>query len=927
MKATSYLRLLAFCFGFLVMACSNSEDLSSSPQLQIKTETVNFEEESSSKEIEINANQEWRALVDKNAQFWCNVQKVDNILQIHVTENSGKEIRQATITIVVGSLTKQVRIQQLGWGKDILVSPEIIEMSATGGKFTFEVTANCEYEIVTTGCDWINFPATKAHEMVKISHTYLMSANTQDSGRSFNLMVKEKTAESPIQRAIYVSQKGLNEYSSGELDLKNDLKIKVSRGEASSYHSGEDIDKSFDNDMTTMYSSNWNNSSATYFPITLTYYFESLAQVDYMVYHPRQSGSNGHFKEAEILWSADGTNFEKLMDKNFGGSSASSMVHFTTPLINAKALRLIVKSGAGDGQGFACCAEMEFYTKNPEEFDVLSMFTDRSCSELKTGITLKDVEQCQSAFFKNMAYYMLQGKYPKDFRIASYRAYPSPEIQANTNKTNPYSLLDNPTGIYVESNDELIVLVGETNGRSIGLKVQNLDAPNADGFGGDSYALKEGTNKLSIRNKGLVYVMYHTNSLAEAEQAQPIKIHFATGRVNGYFDKTKHVASDWTTLLNKTCCPYFDVLGKYVHMTFPVNGFKTYTKNGMDLIDTYDEVVRYEMEFLGLFKYNKVFKNRMYMNVMYTSYMYASPYHTAYNANTMESICDETKLRMGEVWGPAHEIGHCNQTRPGLNWHSTTEVTNNIMSMAVQTHFCEKYDSKTIRLRDESMLGEEGGFTDRYEKAMTLQFVDKQPDAIRPDVFCRLVTFWQLQLYFAQVKGQTDFYKDLYELIRTEKDLNGLGEDQLEFTVRASKIAKTDLTDFFDKWGYFLPIDRDIDDYGVKRVTITDAQIAKIKQRIKDLNLPKLDVSIEYLSEHSIQCYKDRLDVQAGTASHSGNTLTMTNWKHVVAYEVYDGDKLVYVSNHNKFKLNTDWTDCFKVYAISYKGDKTQVTF
>lgn len=924
MKTTFYLKFV-LAVSFLIMACSNTDEVeNATPLLNVNAETVNFEEDSSTKEIEINANKEWRATVDKNAQSWCNVEKSENLLRINVTENFGKEIRQATITIVMGSLSKLIKIQQLGWGKDILVSPEVIEMSAAGGKFTFDVTANCEYDIVTTGCDWISLPATRAHEMVKNSFTYMTSLNTEDNDRSFNLMVKEKNTDSPLQRAIYVSQKGLNEYSSGKLDVKNDLKIKVARGEASSYQSGGGIEKSFDDDMATIYHSNWNNSSVNYFPITLTYYFEDPAQVDYFIYHPRQSGSNGHFKETEILWSADGTNFEKLMDKNFGGLSASTIVQFNTPLAAAKAIRLVIKSGAGDGQGFASCAEMEFYTKNPEEFDVLSLFADRSCSELKTGITLNEIEQCSSAFFKNMAYYMFRDKYPRDFRIASYEAYPSPDIQSKINKTNPYSLLDNPAGIYVEANDELIVLVGDTHGKSIGLKVQNLDVPGGDGFGGDSYALKEGTNKISIRNKGLVYVMYHTHTLEEAEQAQPIKIHIATGKVNGYFDRAKNTESDWTKLLNNTCCPYFDVLGKYAHLTFPVNSFKIYANSGIDLIDTYDEVVRYEMEFLGLFKYNKVFKNRMYLNVIYKSYMYASPYHTAYNANTMGSVCNETKLRAGEVWGPAHEIGHCNQTRPGLKWHSTTEVTNNILSMAVQTHFCEKYGSKTIRLRDESMMGE-GGYTDRYEKAMTLQFVNKQPDAIRPDVFCRLVTFWQLQLYFSGVKGQTDFYKDLYELIRTEKDLNGLGEDQLEFTVRASKIAQTDLTDFFDKWGYFMPIDQDIDDYGVKRVTITEAQIANTRKRIKELNLPKPDAAIEYLSEHNIKCYKDRLDVQAGTAARNGQALTLTNWNNVVAYEVYDGDKLVYVSNHHKFTVNTPWNDNFKVYAISYKGDKTLV--
>lgn len=256
MKTTFYLKFV-LAVSFLIMACSNTDEVeNATPLLNVNAETVNFEEDSSTKEIEINANKEWRATVDKNAQSWCNVEKSENLLRINVTENFGKEIRQATITIVMGSLSKLIKIQQLGWGKDILVSPEVIEMSAAGGKFTFDVTANCEYDIVTTGCDWISLPATRAHEMVKSSYTYMTSLNTEDNDRSFNLMVKEKNTDSPLQRAIYVSQKGLNEYSSGKLDVKNDLKIKVARGEASSYQSGGGIEKSFDDDMATIYHSN-----------------------------------------------------------------------------------------------------------------------------------------------------------------------------------------------------------------------------------------------------------------------------------------------------------------------------------------------------------------------------------------------------------------------------------------------------------------------------------------------------------------------------------------------------------------------------------------------------------------------------------------------------------------------------------------------
>lgn len=53
----------------------------------------------------------------------------------------------------------------------------------------------------------------------------------------------------------------------------------------------------------------------------------------------------------------------------------------------------------------------------------------------------------------------------------------------------------------------------------------------------------------------------------------------------------------------------------------------------------------------------------------------------------------------------------------------------------------------------------------------------------------------------------------------------------------------------------------------------------------------------------------------------------MLGWKNVVAYEVYEGDKLVFVSNKDSFTLDSPVTSSTKVYAVAYNGDKTEVSF
>lgn len=120
---------------------------------------------------------------------------------------------------------------------------------------------------------------------------------------------------------------------------------------------------------------------------------------------------------------------------------------------------------------------MEFYKKNPGAFDPLTLFTDVTCSELKPGLTDEEIENCPYSFYKNIAYYMKQGKYPTEFRIQDYKAWPNPDDQSKTHKTSPYSLRDNPTGISVKDGEQLMVLVGDTHGQIISAVIQNLTSP------------------------------------------------------------------------------------------------------------------------------------------------------------------------------------------------------------------------------------------------------------------------------------------------------------------------------------------------------------------------------------------------------------------------------------------------------------------
>lgn len=495
---------------YLFSACSDDDEVST-PTFEISKTTVDFKSEAGEQSLTITTNAaNWTAQSDKS---WCHATISGKLLKISVDESNERLVREATVSVTADSQTKTVKVRQLGYEAAILIDEQAFEISVVGSQITFNVTTNVDVEatISAEAATWITTKAkTRAPEMVTNEYSYVVKATTEDNKRQgaivfTEIMSSEATdADTPVASTVTIIQHGLNEYSAGTgEDIKGDIKLKINDATASSFQPGGEIELSFDGDYSTLYHSNWTNSGSDYFPITLTYNLEETSDVDYLIYYPRPSGNNGKFKEVEIQYSEDGNTFTKLLDKDFLGSGSATKVLFDAT-VHAKSFRFVVKSGAGDGQGFASCAEMEFYAKNPENFDYTTLFTDETCSELKSGITESDIEKCEYPFFKNLAYYMIKGKYDSEFRIDEFKAYPHPDIQSATHKTNQYSLLDNPTGIAVKANENLIVFVGDTHGYDISLKVQNLDAPESDGFGGTTYALSRGANKLTINEQGLI---------------------------------------------------------------------------------------------------------------------------------------------------------------------------------------------------------------------------------------------------------------------------------------------------------------------------------------------------------------------------------------------------------------------------------------
>ena len=136
---------------------------------------------------------------------------------------------------------------------------------------------------------------------------------------------------------------------------------------------------------------------------------------------------------------------------------------------------------------------------------LLTVFTDGSCSALRSDVTDAAIAALP-AYFGIIAKKMKANSYETRYRIDSYNCYQHPDVVAGIRNITAYSLLDNPTGIYVEAGETFYVLVGDTYGESISIGVNAHSSSNVT-----SHDLSSGVNKITTSKAGLLYVMYHSD--------------------------------------------------------------------------------------------------------------------------------------------------------------------------------------------------------------------------------------------------------------------------------------------------------------------------------------------------------------------------------------------------------------------------------
>jgi hypothetical protein len=477
-------------------------------------------------------------------------------------------------------------------------------------------------------------------------------------------------------------------------------------------------------------------------------------------------------------------------------------------------------------------------------------FTDASCSRLRPGVSSNDLADFKSDLLRMAAAGMLEGTYDITYRAAGYEAYPSPSALGRTLKLGDgFSRYENITGIYLEAGEH-VVLVGATGGKDLWLLIPDwmrkpaagvnpAKDPNGWGLRKQVLRLQEGVNAIQVAKSGNAYVSYYDE---HAEQAPKVRIHFPTGKVNGFFDAARHTNADWDRLLDQAVSPILDARGRHIQVAYPVEWFKMFTRGkGVELIRNYDAMLHHHYTLMGLVKYNKVPKNHILARVNFNYYMFRDGDGVAYlgNQSTMRKVADPNIVISGDpCWGFCHEVGHVLQMRPQMTWGGMTEVSNNLFSMYT-----------VGRMGNPSRLKAQKNYA--FARKNIIEAEPKKSFLEAPNVFDRLVPFWQLHLYFSR-NGRPDFYADVMEQMRNRPHA-GAGDDsiknQFEFVKICCDVAELDLTDFFEKWGFFWVGDLTVNDYHKYRFTITPQMVDETKACTAKRQYPKPTMDIAAIED------------------------------------------------------------------------------
>ena len=699
------------------------------------------------------------------------------------------------------------------------------------------------------------------------------------------------------------------------LDVPKDilLHVKEAASSQSPYSGNHSVKQAVDGSME---SANWHVPGVHH--VEGEFVFEVPETIHYIIF------SGADFNEIAVS-AMSGSSWKDLGKFDTGGSR---MIRFKKPLQKVRKIRLTVDYPEGSSPSFTV-REISFYKRVESVLNrkLLKVFKDTSCSSINPRCTLTDLKALPE-FLQMIAKKIKSGDYEdKEFRIASYKAYSHPEFAAKVRNINALNKFDNPTGIVAEKGDEILVFVGPTHGEDIGLA-----SVSPAGIESSSYPLNEGVNKIRINRSGLLYVMYHTDI---STPKKPITVHIPVGSgiVNGYFDVTRHTDKDWKRMISNAPHSMFDIVGRNSMMILHTKYLKDYSPDSITKsVRVWDESVKAMWKIMGFDKYPQPHNNRQLgVSVEGGAHMFATWYYCGYSigdqGNTLKNeVLAPGVLQGNRLWGIGHEIGHCYQ-HP-FNWRSMSESSNNFFAQLI-------LDQVTNAING----NEQASDMENPCKYLLSEAVKGMPFHDLNGWAKWGFAQYSFYLYFHKLGINPEFYPRLFESLRRKplsRQAYEVSEAHLALYERICNISRTDFTDDFEIFNWFVPIDRKGHQYGDYSFKMTEEMARASKARIAAKRYPKPKFRIAFLHQHGKTVnlwgqnlhgsqlngywtkYKQNAKLSPSvSASKKDNMIIVRNGENAAAFCVVTNGKVVGYYDRQKFDVSgVEWNDTSKVYAI-----------
>lgn len=609
------------------------------------------------------------------------------------------------------------------------------------------------------------------------------------------------------------------------------------------------IENAIDGNLNTYWETNRSNTND--FSNEVEVEFENPVTLNRLMYGARPSDRKGFAEEVEIYTSKTSKGDTYQLVATGQHNMVAGLVEVKFAPTEFKRVKFKFKKS---NQNWATLSELAFYSEDPIEEQVTNLFTDGLMNELKPEFSsMNTIQQLEKEVAKHplkeqLQQYVTMAKdvlnnvnvSNESIVIASQRGNSSTEASKHQIARTSFSL--DTFGRYVVPGETIQITVeADAKGVMPNLVLGQI-ADDKNGWV-RRYALKQGLNRITVPTFDNVKpaVAYVENNALPTEQAFAPKVRLVGGTA---FPVYYHGITDPATY-EKELEKYVEKIsvddkdfanGKPDDVVYNVSelvsenntistsaagalkGIKELKGTGKTVSDTMKEweMMWTEYQRISGAVVDDSDPRNQYFNAKFTSRVFTKgPYgwsdwgYTGFNGGNsprrddgfFKQIVKPFSVPGNDGWAYYHEWGH------NIN-NSTmehTEVTNNIYSVIMRKKFNNSTDD---RVDWNSMYKRFSGET------------------VQHGFWTYLGVLEQVQYYYGE-----DSYGKASRIARTNPEgvMNGLGSNLQRLVVGLSLATETDLTAFFEDWGY---------------VTAT----AKMKEKVA--HLPKPDVKLEYM--HSL---------------------------------------------------------------------------